>query len=149
MDLPDATHRLSTHGVVYRYDKEKCIECSVYTVFSSRWAQADADNAENVMLRTGYVIMYAGCPVLSCSKLQMEISLIKTLAEYIALSQAMRNVIIFIALMKEVSFIFDIHLPKPEVFCKVFKDNRSCIDGAESNKFSLRTKHITIKYHHF
>ena len=51
--------------------------------------------------------------------------------------------------MKEVSFIFETHLPKPEVFCKVFEDIQSCIAVAESNRFSPRTKHIAIKYHHF
>ena len=50
--------------------------------------------------------------------------------------------------MKEVSFIFDINLPKSEVFCKLFKDNQSWIVVAESNRFSLRKKPITIKYHH-
>ena len=52
-------------------------------------------------------------------------------------------------LMKEVSFIFDIHIPKTEVFCKVFEENLNCISVAESNKFSPRTKHIAIKHHHF
>ena len=52
-------------------------------------------------------------------------------------------------LMKEVSFIFDIHPAKTEVFCKLFEDNQSCIAVAESSKFSPRTKHITIKYHNF
>ena len=51
--------------------------------------------------------------------------------------------------MKEVYFIFDINIPKPEVFCKLFKDNQIYIAVAESNKFSARTKRITIKYHHF
>ena len=51
--------------------------------------------------------------------------------------------------MKEVSFIFDIHIPKPEVFCKVYKDKQSYIAVAESNKFSTGAKHISIKYHHF
>ena len=60
----------------------------------------------------------------------------------------MRKVITFMAFMKEVYFIFDIHLPNPEVFCKVFQDNQSFIDVADSNKFSLRTKNIAIKYHY-
>ena len=60
----------------------------------------------------------------------------------------MREVITFMELMKEVSFIFSIHLPNPEVFCKVFKDNSSCTAIAESNKLPPRTKHISIKYHH-
>ena len=53
------------------------------------------------------------------------------------------------ALMKEVYFILDIHIPKPEVFCKVSEYNQSCISVAESNKFSPRTKHIAVKYHNF
>ena len=101
------------------------------------------------MSHTGYGITYAGCPVIWCSRLQTEISLSTTEAECIALSQAMREVIPFMSLMKEVYFIFDIRLPKPEVFCKVFKDIQSCIAVADSNKLSPRTKHIAIKYHHF
>ena len=60
----------------------------------------------------------------------------------------MRKVIPFMALMEEISLIFDIHIPNPEVFCKWFKDNKSCIAVANSNRFSPRTKHIAIKYHH-
>ena len=38
---------------------EKWIECYVDDEFSNGWAQADADDAEKFMLRTGYVITYA------------------------------------------------------------------------------------------
>eukprot|EP00978_Attheya_sp_CCMP212_P014686 scaffold37545_cov64-Attheya_sp.AAC.1 len=103
----------------------------------------------NYRSAVGFVIMYAGCPVLWVSKLQTEIALSTTEAEYIALSQAMREVIPFMNLLKELSVIFDIYLPEPEVHCKVFEDNNSCIAVAESTKFSPRTKHIAIKYHHF
>ena len=99
------------------------------------------------MSHTGYVITYAGCTVLWCSKLQTEIALITTKAQYIALSQAMREVMNFIALMKESYLIINIHLPSTEVFCKVFEDNHSCIAVAKSNKFLPRKKHIVIKYH--
>ena len=49
--------------------------------------------------------------------------------------------------MKEVSFIFYIHIPKPEVFCKLFEYNQSCITVAESNKLVPTKKHIVINYH--
>ncbi len=52
-------------------------------------------------------------------------------------------------LLKELSFIFELHLPEPKVHCKVFEDNRSCISIACGQKFPPRTKHIAIKYHHF
>ena len=73
----------------------------------------------------------------------MEITLITTEEEYIVLIQAMRKVIPFMELMKEVSFVFDINLPKPEVLCKVFEDNQSCISVSKSNKFSPR-KNISL-----
>ena len=69
--------------------------------------------------------------------------------EYIELSQSMRNVIPFMVMMKLVSFKIDIHIPMPEVFCKVFEDGQRCIAVVESNKFPPRTKRTIIKYHHF
>ena len=60
---------LTTHIVVYRTDTEKCIDRYVDAKFSNGWAQADSDNAENIISCTGYVIKYAECPVLWCSKL--------------------------------------------------------------------------------
>ena len=72
------------------------------------------------MSRKGYVITYAGYPVLWCSKFKIEIYLSTTEARYIGLIQVMREVIPFMALMKEVSFIIDILISKPEVFCIVF-----------------------------
>jgi hypothetical protein len=44
------------------------------------------------MSHTGYVIMYANCPIFWASKLQTEIALSTAEAEYIALSQALREV---------------------------------------------------------
>ena len=73
------------------------------------------------MLRTGYVIRYSIYPVLWCSKVQIEIPLITTKGEYFALIQALHKVIPFMELMKKVTFIFNIHLPKPEVFCEALK----------------------------
>ena len=60
----------------------------------------------------------------------------------------MQEVIPFMSLMKEVYFIFYMHLPKPEVLWNVFEDNQSCISVTESTKFSPRTKNIVIKYYH-
>ena len=61
----------------------------------------------------------------------------------------MREIVNFMGLMKEGSFILDIHIPKPKVFCKIYKYKQICITVAESNKFSPRKKYVAIKYHHF
>ena len=64
------------------------------------------------------------------------------------LIQVMCKVILFMDLMKEASFIFDIHCSKPEVFCIFFEKNQFWIAVLESNKLSPGTKHIANKYHH-
>ena len=101
------------------------------------------------MSRTGYIIRYSGFPVGWCSKLQTEISLSTSEVEYIALSQTLIIVITLIICFEELSDIFLIYINKPDFHCKAFEYNQSCIDMIESSKFSPRTKHIALKYHHF
>ena len=67
--------------------------------FSGEWYQSDYDNAENVISCTRYVITYAGFPLLWWSKLETEIALGTTKAEYIVLIQLMREVIPFMSLI--------------------------------------------------
>ena len=136
-------------GIIYKPDRSKGLECSVDADFAGGWTQADASNAENVLSRTGYVIIYANCPILWVSRLQTEIALSTAEAEYIALLQALRDVIPLITLLKEVNAVFPVHVKTPTFVCQIHKDNQSCITMATSQKFSPRTKHIALKYHHF
>ena len=80
---------------------------------------------------------------------QTEIALSTMEAEYIALSQAMREVIPLIALMDELESLIRFFNPTPQICCKLFEDNRSCIIVAEPTRLTSRTKHVTIKYHYF
>jgi hypothetical protein len=68
-------------GITYKVDKTKGIEVYVEADFAGCWSAADADNADNVLLRTGFVICYANCPLVWCSKLQTEIALSTAEAE--------------------------------------------------------------------
>lgn len=101
------------------------------------------------MSRTGYVVLYANCPIIWCSKLQTEISLSTTEAEYIALSQSLRDVIPLIGLLKELQEILEFTSTVPTVHCTVFEDNKGCIDLVNAPRMRPRTKHIALKYHHF
>ena len=51
--------------------------------------------------------------------------------------------------MKERNEVSPLHTPKPKFFCKVHKDNQSCIKMATGTKLSLRTNLIALRYHHF
>ena len=92
--------------------------------------------------------MYAGCPIVWASKLQIRVSLSTAETEYITLSTALREVIPAMNLMRDLNVIFPVNLVKPG-FCLVHEDNQTCIAMVNSKKITPRTKHISLKYHHF
>ena len=90
-----------------------------------------------------------GCPLLWVSKLQTEIALSTTEAEYVALSQSMRELIPAQAMLKEVLQHFKLNLSNTSSHSTVFEDNNGAIALATAPKMNSRTKHIAVKYHHF
>lgn len=52
-------------------------------------------------------------------------------------------------LLKEFKKVIPVSKIKPQVKCKVFEDNTSCITAAKALSMKPRTKHIALKYHHF
>ncbi len=125
-----------SHGIVYKPDATKGLKCYVDADFAGGWSQANSDNAENVLSHTGYIITYTGCPIHLVSRLQTEIALSTAKAEYIALSQSLRDVLPLISLLEELHKIFPLKVNCPNFFCKVHKDNQSCISMASFHKFS-------------
>ncbi len=136
-------------GIVYETDKSMGIECYVDADFAGGWNITTSADSDNVLSLTGFVITYANCPVYWASHLQTEIALSTAKAEYFAMSSALRKVIPHMTLMKELHTIFPVHINKPNVFCKVHEDNQSTNRMAKFDKFTLQTKHIALKYHHF
>ena len=101
------------------------------------------------MSRTGFVITYANCPLIWASRLQSEIALSTTEAEYIALSQAMKEIIPLINILGEVKRYFTVIDDLPEIHCKLFEDNKSALALAKAPQMNPRAKYISLKYHHF
>ena len=103
-----ARYLLSSQDKVipYKPDMTRGLECYIDADFAGGWSSGDHTNPECVLSRTGFVIMYAGCTLTRCSKLQTEIALSTTESEYIALSQEMIEVISFMNLMVEVCEVF-------------------------------------------
>ena len=150
--------RTQNEGLILTPIMSVGISCYVDADFAGAWDQEDSADPCSVYSRTGYVIMYANCPILWVSKLQTEIALSTTEAEYIALSQAMRDLIPLMTLVEEVSVILQIEYSVPEVQYKcnkttisadVYEDNRGAQELANFPKLRPRTKHIALKYHHF
>ena len=136
-------------GIRFKPDKSRGVECFVDADFAGSWTKEDSGNPANVLSRTGYVIFYYGCPVVYCSKLQTEIALSTAEAEYIALSQATREIIPLMNLLKEIKPYMNLDIKDSQMYCTIHEDNTSCITMAQSQRFTPRTKHISLKYHWF
>ena len=114
-----------------------------------------------VKSRTGFLIMFMGCPLTWVSKLQTQIALSTMEAEYIALSQSMRELIAIREILREIQTFVIPGKNKPVSFrahAKAFtldtipqsivhEDNESCLKFATMPKMSPRTKHIALPYH--
>ena len=109
-----------------------------------------SDDPSTAKSRSGYVILYAGCPIAWASKLQTIIALSSCEAEYVSLSESLRDTIPLMDLIKEFKeHGFSVTSTEPKVFCKAFEDNSGALELARLPKMRPRTKHINIKYHHF
>jgi hypothetical protein len=130
---------------------DKGFECYVDASHAGDWKQSAAiDDPATARSRTGYVILFAGYPILWASKLQTEIALSVTEAEYIALSSAAREILPLISLAKEAAKMKTIdNIEAPKIKCKIFEDNMGAVEMANVPKMRPRTKHLNIKYHFF
>ena len=51
--------------------------------------------------------------------------------------------------LEQLEITLNIELKRPSVKCKEFEDNNGAIRLAKAPKICPRTKHISLKYHHF
>ena len=140
-------------------DPVKGVECYIDADFAGGRNQEEGKDPGSVLSRTGYVISYTNCPIVWGRRIQTEIAISITEAEYIDLSQAMRYVLHFVSPIKEIEFILKIQGDTMTVLCSLFEkpvtpltvyeDNQGAIGLVVSPHMRSRTKHIAIKYHHF
>ena len=131
--------------------------------FAGLWNVEDDQNPLCVKSQSGILLTFMGCPIHWLSKLQTQIALSTMEAEYIALSQATREIIGLRAILKE---IYTTVLTDPKDYASlsfntisksfgtipdstVYEDNEACLKFATAPKMSPRTKHIAIPYHFF
>ncbi len=74
-------------GLKFKPDPKRGFECYCDTDFSGNWNREFAPvDPSTTKSQSGWIIFYAGCPVSWASKLQPQIALSTTKAEYIAMS---------------------------------------------------------------
>lgn len=92
-----------------------------------------------------------GCPITWVSKMQSEIALSTTEAEYISMSQSIRDLIPMTRIIQEIKDAKHFNIGGKETTCysTVFEDNKSALELANCPKYRPRTKYIALKYHFF
>ena len=92
------------------------------------------------MSRTVFVICYAGCPIFWLSKLQSEVALSTTEAEYIALLKSLRDVIPLLNIIAELQQVFIFPTHQALLSCSLFEDNAGALALALDHKTRPHTK---------
>ncbi len=138
-------------GLKFKPDSKKGLECYCDADFSGFWNKkftpVDPSTAKS---QSRWIIFYAGCPVSWASKLQSQVALSTTKAKYIAMSQALCDIIPIMNLLQEMRKQ-DLKVICTELYdyCKVFEDNLGALELARLPKLRPRTKHIIVCYHLF
>ena len=128
------------------------IDCYPVAGFAGLWGHEHPQDPHCVRSRTGYVIIFAGCPVLLVSKLQTEITLSTTESEYIALSTSCKDLFPIMDLVQEMGKYFGLPIDNTShMHVWIHEDNVGALTlgNLEPRRITLRSKHYAIKYHWF
>lgn len=137
-------------GITFQPNLEQGLDCWVDADFAGLYGYEDEQDPVSVKSRTGFVLTLFGCPVLWSSKLQTDITLSSTAAEYVAFSMAMRELLPLRRLLEELSTKMDLPVLKQSlVRSTIFEDNMGCLSLVNVPKMSPRNKYLALKYHFF
>jgi len=100
------------------------------------WAGDTSDRKSN----TGFVFKYLELPIMWSSRKQTLVTLSSTEAQYVALSEAIKEGVWIKRLLND----FEQYITDPIV---MYEDNQSCIKLIQDERSCQRTKHIDTKYH--
>ena len=126
------------------------MDCFVDADFAGLWGNEDLNDPIVSKSRTGYIITLSGCPLLWSSKLQTETALSTMMSEYIALSQAMRDLLPLKNLVKSVSrAVAKNKEVQATAMSEVFEDNNGALTLATAPKLTPQSKFFAVMYHFF
>jgi hypothetical protein len=152
--------------IVFKPNKSNKIDCHVDYDFAGLFAVEDGIKPICAKSRPGNVVKYGDVPILWVSKMQTQIAFSTMEAEYIALSQSMRDIIPTREILKEImlevlndkfksectthSKAFLDATPSPDEIIpqsEVKEDSAACLKFAQMPKNSPRTKYLAVPLH--
>ncbi len=140
-----------SEGLIFSPKPECSFDMYVGPDFAGRCYRPKAEHdVYTAKFRMGYMILFAGCPMVLSSKLRTLVALSTTEAEYMLLSVALQAAIPLMGLTGELRSTGLLkHLGGASVYCRAFEGNSGALEMARLPKMRPRTKHINISYHHF
>ena len=137
-------------GILFEPKLDQGLDCYVDADFAGLYGYEDEQDPVSVKSRTGFCLTLFGCPIIWSSKLQTDITLSSTAAEYVAFSMAMRELIPMRALLQEIGDKLNLPvITNSLVRSTVFEDNQGCLSLVNVPKMSARNKYLSLKYHFF
>ena len=137
-------------GLIFRPSVDWKVDCYVDADFCGLWGSEDPDDPIVTKSRTGFVILLAGCPLTWKSTLQQETSLSTMMAECVALSTAMREMLPLKRLVKTVAKVVTGD-DNVQITTKsdVFEDNNGALTVATLPRITPQSKFFAVKLHFF
>ena len=143
-----------TKGLIFKPTdvNELKMDCYVDSDFMGLYGKESRTDPMNVKSRTGFVICLNECPIIWSSRLQESIALSTMMAEYYALSSAMREVLPLRRLVQRVARAVGISDHIVTSFkTTVWEDNAGCLTLAnlDPGQNTPRSKFYDVKVHWF
>jgi len=137
-------------GLTFKPSKEWKVDAYSDADFCGLWGSEDPDDPIVTKSRTGFVILLAGCPLLWKSTLQTETSVSTMMAEYVALSSTMRELLPLKRLVKTVAKIVtgddNVVVTSKSDF---YEDNNGALTVATMPRITPQSKFFAVKLHFF
>ncbi len=124
-------------GLVYKNDNGLAKSLIINAYCDADWGGDPVDARST----TGYVIQLNGCSVAWCSRKQPTTALSSAEAEYMAMSEAVKEILWLKQLLQEI--MPQVPVEPAVLYC----DNQAAIAISKNDVHHDRTKHINIRYH--
>ena len=109
--------------------------------FCRLWSSENSEDPVVAKSWTGYILPLASCPLIWVSKLQTKVSVFTIIAEYVALSTTVRDMLPLKQLMKTAAKVvtgnYDVQV---ECHSDVFEDNNSALTVATTPQITPQSK---------
>ncbi len=142
--------KMHNQGLKFKPDPKKGFECYCHRFLRKleQGIRTRGSQYHQVTKRMDYLL--CRLPRLLGLQTSISIMLSTTEAKFIAMLQALHDVIPVMNLLQEMrEQNFKVICIEAYVYCKVFEDNAGALELARLPKLHPRTKHINVCYHHF